>query len=136
MTDLVPADRFAKRRRDVRQLYHWTCTEGAAGIRGDGLVRPFPQPALPGCPALAWFTDLPFRTPSTRRALGLTSQTLACDRMSRRFIVAHPERLIPWEEWADEHGAAEWADLAPGLPAHWWVADRPTRVLTKSWGKP
>ena len=56
--------------------------------------------------------------------------------MSRRFIVAHPERLIPWEEWAAEHGAAEWADLAPGLPAHWWVADRPTRVLTKSWGKP
>ena len=127
---------WIKRRHDVRQLYHWTCTEGAAGIRGDGLVRPFPQPALPGCPALAWFTDLPFRTPSTRRALGLTSQTLACDRMSRRFIVAHPERLIPWEEWAAEHGAAEWADLAPGLPAHWWVADRPTRVLTKSWGKP
>jgi hypothetical protein len=117
---------WIKGRRDVRQLYHWTCTEGAAGIRGDirgdGLVRPFP--------------DLPFRTPSTRRALGLTSQTLACDRMSRRFIVAHPERLISWEEWAAEHGAAEWADLAPGLPAHWWVADRPTRVLTKSWGKP
>ena len=40
------------------------------------------------------------------------------------------------QEWAAEHGAAEWADLAPGLPAHWWVADRPTRVLTKSWGKP
>ena len=108
-----------------------TATDFFCGMGGSstGLTRA-------GFTALAWFTDLPFRTPSTRRALGLTSQTLACDRMSRRFIVAHPERLIPWEEWAAEHGAAEWADLAPGLPAHWWVADRPTRVLTKSWGKP
>lgn len=108
-----------------RQLWHYTCDHGAEGIRREGLIRPNAHPLL-RLP-IAWFTDL---DPAHRFEIGLTSDTLACDRMAHRFPVA-PEGVEWWPKAARRLAvpASVRAELEVGrLPAHWWVSLTPVQV--------
>ncbi|MEV6035996.1 hypothetical protein AB0L65_32915 [Nonomuraea sp. NPDC052116] len=108
-------------------LWHYTCDHGATGIVRDGMVKPNLHPLL-GVP-VAWFTDL---DRAHRLELGLTSDTLKCDRMAHRFEVADPESLLWWPKAARllRLSQAVRAELETGrLPAHWWVSFEPVAVL-------
>lgn len=107
--------------------WHYTCDHGAEGICSEGVVRPNLHPLL-GVP-VAWFTDLGH---AYRTQLGLTSDTLACDRMSHRFEVAHPGRLLWWPRAARslKVPAPVRDELEHGrLPAHWWISFGPVEVV-------
>jgi hypothetical protein len=107
-------------------MWHYTCDHGAAGIVRDGLVRPNRHPLL-GV-AVAWFTDL---DSGHRQELGLTSDTLGCDRMAHRFEVAQ-EGLLWWPKAARQLQVTTRvrAELETGrLPAHWWLSLEPVAVL-------
>lgn len=87
--------------------YHRTCRHAAEGIDSHGgILQPTPQPLLGRVPML-WFTTI---ASASRAALGLSSLTLACDRMERLY------RVIP----ADEHLLIRWGDLkmAPQFEAY------------------
>jgi hypothetical protein len=65
------------------RLYHYCCSHSLEGIRKDGFLRPWRQVALGDVP-LVWLTDL--EVPD-RKALGLTSDLLDCDRLEHRVVV-------------------------------------------------
>jgi hypothetical protein len=104
-------------------LYHYTCTDRAAGIRADGELVPNYQPWL-GWP-LVWLTDLD--TPDKAK-LGLTANhLLGCDRTTVRCTIRRHPAVQPWSQWVrnadvdplsrDMYEAADGA-----MPAHWWVS--------------
>lgn len=110
-------------------LWHYTCDHGARGIELSGTVLPNPRTAEFGLPPVAWLTDL---DPPDRFALGLTMDSITCDRMAWRCTVDAPaaERWFAYarrcrvpRELRDE--------LEDGrLPAHWWVSETPVAVLS------
>lgn len=109
-------------------IWHWTCHHQAPMIRTDGLVKPHPQPLLRGV-ELSWWTDL---GAEHRFELGLTSNTLRCDRMETRFQAARPETLTHWPVAARALHVprAVRDELEAGrLPAHWWIALEPVEVI-------
>lgn len=110
-------------------LYHFSCDDGAAAIDAAGILRPGPQPALPGV-SLVWLTDLD--TPD-RVGLGLSYGTLiTCDRTAHRFTAADTSGCIPWVALARLLPAhlrdAYEADRPGRLPMHWWVSSSPVPV--------
>lgn len=112
-----------------RQIWHYTCDHGAAGIRRDGVVKPNAQPALGGLP-VSWFTDL---DSSRRFEVGLTSHIIRCDRMAHRFEVKDPSVLDYWPMLARFLRVPRDVrdELEDGrLPAHWWVSLKPVEVIT------
>ncbi len=114
------------------KLYHYTCRDRYAMIRGSGLLRAN-QPHLRKIPPAVWLTDL--ETPD-RLGLGLTSFMLRCDRTEHRVIVELPGEppLWHWPRWAHKHlalGDRDALELNPGvLPMHWWLylADIPLEL--------
>jgi len=106
----------------TRNLVHWTCADGAAGIRRDAAVKP----RL----GMSWWTDLDKPGRRTRAALGLTSHTLTCDRMTFLCRPVDPGLLVPWQEVSPTvpllAAALEIPDGA--MPGHWWVATEPVPV--------
>jgi hypothetical protein len=123
--------------------YHYTCDHRAPEIDRDGFLRPWPDAgarrrhaaALAHWPLpdpLVWLTDLD--TP-LRDALGLTADTLHCDRTAHRFTVADPAACQPWHRYArrlDPAARHEVETAAPGLlPMHWWVSIGPVSVLVR-----
>jgi len=108
-------------------LYHFTCTHAERKIgRAGGVLRPFPH-ALTPVP-LIWMTDL--AEPDVDR-LGLTSYLITCDRTEVRYRIPHPDRVVPWIEWADERGVDAAARFALELdhdPLTWFVSERPQRT--------
>lgn len=110
----------------MTRLFHYTCDHGHGGIRRLGLVRPNWHPLLGE--QLAWFTDL---SEPDALALGLTSETLDCDRTSFRFEVAAVADCEPWCRYARRlpRVVRDEMECPPGLPRHWWVSRKPIPVL-------
>lgn len=109
------------------KLYHYTCEDhGALGINRVGSVHPNWHWLL-GEP-LAWFTDL---AEPDALALGLTSETLDCDRTRVRFEVVCAESCVPWHRFARDlaRDVRDDMECPPGLPRHWWVSREPVPVL-------
>lgn len=119
-------------RREPERLFHYTCLHAAPLIDADGYLRPWPDaearrhPGLAGWPlpvGLVWLTDLD--TP-LRDALGLTTETIGCDRTRFRFTVIDLTHCQPWTAYARDlprHARLRLETVAPGLlPAHWWVS--------------
>lgn len=111
-------------------VWHYACAHSAQQIRVDGVVKPNPQPLLDR-QVVSWFTDL---GREHRYETGLTSHTIACDRMEFRFEVdlagllwwPRAARLLNVERAVRDH-------LEAGrLPAHWWVALEPVPVLAEA----
>jgi hypothetical protein len=82
-----------------------------------------------GLPVVAWLTDL---DPPDRFGLGLTMNSIACDRTAWRCTVdapaaerwsAYARRVRVPRELRDELEAGR-------LPAHWWVSETPVAVLS------
>lgn len=118
-------------------LWHYTCDHGRLALGEFGTLLPpaylthrstdVPRwaSALFG---LMWATDLD--TP-WRDALGLTMDTMACDRTAHRYRVRAPGLFTPYlDARADLPAritrALEGADGA--MPRHWWVTDIPAPV--------
>lgn len=101
-------------------LYHFTCVDGAHGIRRDRRILTHDQSPI-GLPPLVWLTDLDV---PDRAALGLTSRLLSCDRTEWRVTV--DVDAVPWHRFARRLplGVRRPLEMAPGaLPMHWWVVD-------------
>jgi hypothetical protein len=105
----------------VRPLFHYCCEHSREGIDRDGVLRP-------GLDGLVWLTDLaPDALPreQLRRALGLTSTIISCDRLQYAYR-ANPRDAIPYRQavargWVSRawHMAAT---RSPRRPANWYVA--------------
>ena len=121
-------------------LWHYTCEHAVPGIERHGLLPPEQhapdQSALDRLAAtvwrdsllLVWATDLD--TP-VRDALGLTSQTLGCDRTKVRYRVLTTDVFAPWvKARRDVRGSYRaLLEAAPGaMPMHWWVSREPVEV--------
>jgi hypothetical protein len=107
-------------------LYHYTCDHGHGGIQRDGWVKPGPD-------GLVWLTDLPPGRKGLRKALGLTSHMLDCDRMQYVFRVERSDRVFTYAE-AVRRGfisrARSMSLVGPhSRPANWYVAIDPVAVL-------
>ncbi len=108
------------------QIWHYTCDHSAALIRRSGIVVPHPQPLLGH--ALSWWSDL---GPEHRYEVGLTSETLDCDRMAYRFAPIDMGVLTWWPDAARTLGVSHATrdELEDDrLPAHWWVSLLPVAV--------
>lgn len=109
-------------------LYHWTCSHGADAIYADGLRL---RPNEYADPSLVWLTSLAH---PDRKALGLTSRTLACDRMEWRCIVdpGDGDWPIPYVQWARLVKAPrDWRDTIESFgcqPLTWWVSEVPLQA--------
>ena len=120
----------------MSDFYHYTCAHSAPLILRSGVVKPLGQLGnLAGqMPAdrqwmldIAWFTDLP---DPLREALGLTSETLQCDRTEWRVTVSDPSGLVHWPRFARGRVPREQRDDLEryGRPAHRWVSEAPVPV--------
>lgn len=113
------------------RLYHFTCSHGAEQIRAAGELRPHPQVQLGDMPLL-WLTDL---DEPTRYQIGLTSETLRCDRMEHRFVVDC--EALRWSDYVrtlprELRHEARWLALAPGaMPMHWYVSFHPVPLCNR-----
>jgi len=110
------------------KLYHFTCRHAAERIEVARWLTPHTQVQLDGR-ELVWLTDL---EEPNRLDLGLTSNTLNCDRMEYRVTAACEARR--WPEYLREQPRdvrLEGRRLTGiGLPMHWYVSDLPVPVLT------
>lgn len=102
----------------VKRYYHYTCSHQVEQIRASGVLRPWPQPVLGGI-ELIWLTDMDV---PERAALGLTSNSLHCDRTEHRIAVECD--ALRWVRWCrrlpiDQRRTLEYAPGA--MPMHWWL---------------
>ena len=79
-------------------LFHFTCDHGAAGIVATGTLMPWPHPLMVQAGGFVWLTS---EAEPERHDVGLTSTTLACDRMAHRFRVIEPDTCLWWPEVRD-----------------------------------
>lgn len=121
-------------------LFHFTCDHGHTGIQASaGLVIPPARrnPAAvrrverlmpPQMLGITWWTDLEL---PDRYVLGLTSDTLSCDRTTHRYRATGPIAAVPFLSWSRQQNQAvrAWCDILPGLPCHWWVAPTPQAAV-------
>lgn len=122
-------------------LYHYTCEHVAARLgatpalmplryHSPDAVRLLPR-ELRWMATLLWLTDL--ERPD-RRALGLTSRSLPCDRTEVRYRAAAwtAGDARPWAEVRARYPAQDVAELeaAPGAdPSRWWIARVPVPAI-------
>lgn len=95
------------------RLWHYTCEHGSRGINAERCIRP-------GIGGYVWLTDLPPSTRRLRKALGLTSHTLACDRMAHAFTV-DVEDPIPFKVLDLSPNMVRGLVLPGARPANWYV---------------
>lgn len=118
-----------------RRLYHYTCTcHGLLGVSETGLLLPHYQPML--TTTLTWLTTLAQAHPLD---LGMTNQTIACDRSAVRLTVAPTGTrdawgaigLQQWRSWAAAHRVPTiLCEIIEGgtYPHPWLVATVPLTV--------
>lgn len=109
-------------------LYHFTCRHSAGRIGRRGTLTPVRQPALAasGAPRLVWLTDL---DAPERVALGLTSTTLACDRMEVRYRVVDASTVQSWQTFKVRLDRTEVSALELGRRHRsWYVSAAPVAV--------
>lgn len=107
------------------KLYHYTCDHGSEKIARSGQLLPNGHPWLP-VPVI-WLTDM--ERPD-REALGLTSQTIRCDRTAWRVSVDTDE-ADPWHVFARRYRVSRSVreELEFGrLPMAWFVSLDPIPV--------
>jgi hypothetical protein len=108
------------------RLYHRTCAHQIEQILDDGLLRPQPQPLL-GLRA-TWLTHVSW---AGRQSLGLSSDTLRCDRMADLLELVEPEQVVPWSALRagmDPRGV-RMLERVPGTrPEYWWLTGAEQRV--------
>lgn len=119
-------------------LYHFTCHHGRNAIGKAGVLRPGAsvahQALLPWTSRLVWLTDLDV---PLRDALGLTANSLTCDRGAHRYRVTDPRFVAKWMDMRrilrnNPVTASMVAGLesAPGAaPRHWWISMKPVPVV-------
>ena len=108
-------------------LYHYTCSHGAAGIKQLGAVYPNWHPWLDV--PLAWFTNSPTPDPI---ALGLTSDTLDCDRTQYRFRALEVGSLVPWLGSTVQAAAPLQVQVglqSLGQPSLWWISRKLVKAV-------
>jgi hypothetical protein len=120
-------------------FWHYTCDHGHRGISVDGkLVTPVTlakSTAYERWPAwrralldIIWMTDL---DAPDRAALGLTRNTIPCDRTAHRYRVVgyNPIRYADFRRDLPKR-LRDHLEEAPGvLPMHWWMAYTPVPVV-------
>lgn len=111
-------------------LFHYTCDHGQRGLRELGFTKPNLHPAI-GV-SLTWFTTAD--TPDEAQ-LGLTHDTLECDRTSFRYLVVDAEPEDKIEPWL---GSMTQARTSPFVQAElhrhgkletWWIATVPVLIV-------
>jgi len=108
-------------------FFHFCCDHSAALIRAEGIVKPMVGHPYLGGARLVWLTDL---AEPGRDELGLTSETLSCDRTKWRVTVRG--EAVWWPTWAHRHkiGLSVRGLLESyGQPRRWWVSEQPLSVL-------
>lgn len=120
-------------------LYHYTCDHGRAGLGDEGTLlstrdlvdadrlRRLPLWAQINA-GFVWLTDL--ETP-VRLALGLTSDSLGCDRTLHRYRVVDPSVAAHYPDVSRElpRGIRDLAFYRGAMPMHWWLAYPPVQVV-------
>lgn len=115
-------------------LWHYTCAHTWEALGDSGTLTPpwwqlhsvpqaMPREAI-ALLGLVWATDM---DPPERHALGLTSATLRCDRMSHRYAV-DAEYFIRWGAMRHRlpRRLVDELELTAGAqPGRWWVTDTP-----------
>lgn len=116
------------------RLYHYTCEHGAKGITRRGMIRPASHPLVPDC-RIVWLTDM---APPDRDALGLTSDTLTCDRLAFRYLV-DADDAESWATFAQRFAVPFLARAYLEMyrrPQHWYVLRRSVLgVLDRTYGR-
>jgi hypothetical protein len=134
---VVSTSRTAVRRRSTQAgaapaLWHFTCDHFVTDIRAVGALVPHRHPLFPTLGPVVWLTT---QEDPDRYAVGLTSDTLACDRMANRFRAAETQGCLPWPDVRDfmrDLGQPGFDALTLAMfdggraPATWWVS--PTAV--------
>lgn len=111
-------------------LYHFTCDHGAAGIERDGYIKPMNNRAIRIAEPVVWLSS---SASAQRRALGLTSHTLQCDRMEHLYRVT-TTLAVPWSNYrlGLSRFAVQQLEAVTGTrPMLWWVAEAPLTVIEK-----
>jgi hypothetical protein len=138
-TSLVTTSRLSHRGLNhagvVPALFHFTCEHFWWDIRAVGAVVPHRHPLFPTLGPVVWFTTE--REPDRYR-VGLTSDTLACDRMAHRFRVAEHSTCIPWidvreamlDGWQPGFDRETLHCFEFGRAPHtWWLSRLPVPVV-------
>jgi len=120
-------------------LYHFTCDHGRAALGDIGTLLPLadwnPEAATRIPPARAWMTGVIWLTSERRPdrvALGLTSDTITCDRMAYRYRTVGTHAAVPYLSWwrniprKDHLDLTGWHEARPG---QWWVSTEPVNVV-------
>jgi hypothetical protein len=116
-------------------LFHFTCDHFWLDILAVGALVGHRHPLFPTLGPVVWFTTE--REPDRYR-VGLTSDTLTCDRMAHRFRVTEDRDCLPWID-VRELMLAAWQ---PGFdrktlhafefgraPHTWWLSPSPVPVV-------
>lgn len=116
-------------------LVHFTCGHFYTSILAVGALIPHRHPLFPTLRPVVWLTS---ELHPERHRVGLTSDTLACDRMDHRFLADETSTCLPWPQVRD----AMVLTLAPGFdpetlwafeygraPDTWWVSAHPVPVV-------
>lgn len=102
-------------------LYHYCCDHSASIIAADGWLRPSPHTGL------LWLTDL---DKPDRWGLGLTMETITCDRTRHRFTTEGEAEW--WPHYCRRVGIG-WKQREAlethGKPRHWFVSTEPLAVV-------
>jgi hypothetical protein len=122
----------------VITFWHYTCDHGHAGIGDEGRLLPASQLAPPArvakLPAwhqqlmsLIWMTDMD--TPDAL-ALGLTRETISCDRTAHRYRVYgyNPARYVDLRRDLPKRLRDPLENAVGARPMHWWCAYTPVPV--------
>jgi hypothetical protein len=109
----------------VIDVYHYTCRHAARRIGRRGVLVPTPQPFLGGV-ALVWLTNL---DEADREGLGLTSNTIACDRTEVRYRVLDASTVQAWRTYRVRLDRSLVSALELGRRhAAWYVSAAPVPV--------
>ena len=107
------------------KLYHFTCDHALRKIGTDGGIL-VPHVDFVVGVGVVWMTHDPH---ASREALGLSSHTLACDRMFARFEIPDPEDAVPWSAIRSNYRHARILEGTKGTrPDLWWLSRLPQRT--------
>lgn len=124
-------------------LYHYTCQHGRDALADKGEVvsirlhdpeafATLTRRGLGLWALLSWFTDL---DEPVREVLGLTSESITCDRTEYRYRVTDASNCERWvgstiRRFIGKQGSfVQRLELSGhALPMHWWVAVDPVPV--------
>ena len=105
-------------------LYHFTCAHGDAGIQRDGYIKPMSNREIRIPEPVVWLSS---SASAQRRALGLTSHTLKCDRMEHLYRVNTAD-AVPWSNYRlglSRFAVMQLEAVTGTRPMLWWLSETP-----------